>query len=87
MAGVFVAKHKDGSVRVAVTGAGNNGVFRWKAAEDALAKNFSADALKGLKVDASGMMSDIHGSAEYRANLVAVMARRAMENLGKVTEV
>ena len=36
MAGVFIAKHKDGSVRVAVTGAGNNGVFRWKAAEDAL---------------------------------------------------
>jgi carbon-monoxide dehydrogenase medium subunit len=85
MAGVFIAKHKDGSVRVAVTGAGNNGVFRWKAAEDALAKSFSADALKGLKADASGMMGDIHGSAEYRANLVAVMARRAMENLGKVT--
>jgi carbon-monoxide dehydrogenase medium subunit len=85
MAGVFIAKHKDGSVRVGVTGAGNNGAFRWKAAEDALTKNFSADALKGLKVDAGGMMSDIHGSAEYRANLVAVMARRAMENLGKVT--
>jgi len=87
MAAVFVAKHKDGSVRVAVTGAGNGGVFRWKAAEDALAKNFSADALKGLKVDASGMMADIHGSAEYRASLVAVMARRAMENLGKLVEV
>lgn len=87
MAGVFIAKHKDGSVRVAVTGAGNDGVFRWKAAEEALAKNFSADALKGLKVDASDMMGDIHGSSEYRANLVAVMARRAMENLGKVTVV
>lgn len=85
MAGVFVAKHKDGSVRVAVTGAGNNGVFRWKAAEDALARSFSADALKGLAVDKSVMASDIHGSAEYRANLVAVMARRAMENLGKLT--
>jgi carbon-monoxide dehydrogenase medium subunit len=85
MAGVFVAKHKDGSVRVAVTGAGNNGVFRWKAAEDALAKNFSADALKGLSADTSGMMGDIHGTAEYRANLVAVMARRAMENLGSLT--
>ncbi len=87
MAGVFIVKHKDGSVRVAVTGAGNDGVFRWKAAEEALAKSFSADALKGLKVDTTGMMSDIHGSAEYRANLVAVMARRAMENLGKVTVV
>ena len=85
MAGVFVAKHKDGSVRVAVTGAGNSGVFRWKAAEEALTKNFSADALKGLTVDKSGMMGDIHGSAEYRANLVAVMARRAMENLGTLT--
>ena len=61
------------------------GVFRWKAAEDALAKNFSADALKGLTVDKGGMMGDMHGSAEYRANLVAVMARRAMENLGKLT--
>jgi carbon-monoxide dehydrogenase medium subunit len=85
MAGVFIAKHTDGSVRVGVTGAGNNGVFRWTAAEDALAKNFSADALKGLSVDSGGMMGDIHGSAEYRANLVAVMARRAMENLGKLT--
>ncbi len=85
MAGVFVAKHKDGSVRVAVTGAGNGGVFRWKAAEDALAKNFAAEALKGLTVDKSGMMGDIHGSAEYRANLVAVMARRAVENLGSLT--
>ena len=87
MAGVFIAKHNDGSVRVAVTGAGNDGVFRWKAAEDALAKNFSADGLKGLTVDKAGMMGDIHGSAEYRANLVAVMARRAMENLGKLTVV
>jgi carbon-monoxide dehydrogenase medium subunit len=85
MAGVFIAKHKDGSVRVGVTGAGNGGAFRWKAAEEALAKNFSPEALKGLTVDKGGMMGDIHGSAEYRANLVAVMAKRAMENLGKVT--
>ncbi len=85
MAGVFVARHKDGSVRVAVTGAGNGGVFRWTAAESALASNFSAAALKGLTVDKFGMMGDIHGSAEYRANLVAVMARRAVENLGQLT--
>ena len=85
MAGVFIAKHKDGSVRVAVTGAGNAGVFHWKTAEEALAKNFSADALKDLTVEKGGMMSDIHGSAEYRANLVIVMARRAMENLGTLT--
>jgi carbon-monoxide dehydrogenase medium subunit len=85
MAGVFVAKHKDGSVRVAVTGAGNSGVFRWTAAEQALSGNFSADALQGLSVQPSGMMGDIHGSPEYRANLVAVMARRAMQNLGGIS--
>lgn len=85
MAGVFVAKHKDGSVRVAVTGAGNDGAFRWKAAEEALAGNFAADALGSLSVSASDMMSDIHGSAEYRAHLVGVMARRAVANLGALT--
>ena len=82
MAGVFVAKHKDGSVRVGVTGAGNDGVFRWQAAEQALASSFTAGALKGLTVEASRMMGDIHGSPAYRANLVAVLGRRAMENLG-----
>ena len=82
MVGVFVAKHKDGAVRVAVTGAGNDGVFRWTAAEEALTANFAPRPLKGLTVDADGMMGDIHGSAEYRAHLVTVMARRALENLG-----
>ena len=82
MAGVFVAKLKDGAVRVGVTGAGNSGAFRWKEAEAALSKSFAADALKDLSVPASGMMGDIHGSPEYRANLVAVMARRALEHLG-----
>ena len=82
MAGVFVAKGKDGAIRVAVTGAGNNGVFRWSEAEQALANNFTADALKGLTVPVSGMMGDMHGSPEYRANLVAVMARRAIEHQG-----
>jgi carbon-monoxide dehydrogenase medium subunit len=85
MAAVFVAKHKDGSVRIGVTGAGNNGAFRWSAAEKAVVANFSADALKGLSVNPGDMMGDIHGSAEYRANLVAVMARRAVQNLGKLT--
>lgn len=85
MAGVFVAKHKDGSVRAAVTGAGNDGVFRWEAAEQALSGNFAAGALDGLSVDPSGMMGDIHGSPDYRANLVAVMGRRATENPGTVT--
>lgn len=78
MAGTFVAAHADGSVRVAVTGAGANGVFRWAEAEAALAANWSADALTGLEVDPGDMISDIHGSADYRAALVKVMAQRAV---------
>ena len=75
--GVFVAKGKDG-VRVAVTGAGDDGVFRAKDMEAALAKKFDASALDGIKVSAKNLMSDIHASAEYRANLVKVMAKRAV---------
>ena len=78
MAGVFVAKTKAG-VRVAVTGAGSGGVYRETAMETALATNFSADAIKAIEVDPGLMISDMHGDAEYRANLVAVMARRAVE--------
>jgi carbon-monoxide dehydrogenase medium subunit len=76
MAGVFVAKSKDG-VRVAVTGAGP-GVFRHSEMEAALAKTFSPNAIDGIRVDPSDMNSDIHGSAEYRAHLVSVMAKRAV---------
>jgi carbon-monoxide dehydrogenase medium subunit len=81
MVGVFVAKTASG-VRVAVTGAGPC-VFRVKAMEDALAKNFSSDAIKDIKVPADGLNSDIHGSAEYRAHLVTVMARRAVDQANK----
>jgi len=77
MTGVFVAK-RGSSVRVAVTGAGDSGVFRADALEKALAANFSPAALDGVTVPASNLMSDIHASAEYRANLVVVMARRAV---------
>ncbi len=77
MTGVFVAKGPAG-VRVGVTGAGANGVFRHAAMEAALAGNFSAQALSGVTTDPSELLSDIHGSAEYRANLVNVMARRAV---------
>jgi carbon-monoxide dehydrogenase medium subunit len=77
LTGVFVAKYADG-VRVAVTGAAEDGVFRWKAAEAALTKSFKADALKGLKVPAKGMIGDLHGTPEYRAHLVAVMTGRAV---------
>lgn len=76
MAGVFVAKGKDG-VRVAVTGTGP-GVFRQAEMEAALAKNFDPSAIASIKVDASELNSDIHGSVEYRAQLVSVMAKRAV---------
>jgi carbon-monoxide dehydrogenase medium subunit len=81
MVGVFVAKSGN-NVRVAVTGAGAC-VFRVKAMEDALAKNFSSDAIKDIKIPADALNSDIHGSAEYRAHLVNVMARRAVDAANK----
>ncbi|QFT60202.1 Carbon monoxide dehydrogenase medium chain [Sulfitobacter sp. THAF37] len=73
---VFVAKFADG-VRVAVTGASNDGVFRWTEAEEALSANFSADAVAGLKAEGD-MISDLHGTAAYRAHLVGVMTKRAV---------
>ena len=81
MAGVFVAKSGDG-VRVGVTGAGMDGVYRWEEAEAALASDFSAAALDGLSVDSGDMLEDLHGSGEYRANLVKVMAKRAVASIG-----
>lgn len=77
MTGVFVTKNKDG-VRAAVTGAGDDGVFRSKEVEAALAKKFDAAALDGIKIPAKNLMGDIHASPEYRANLVGVMAKRAV---------
>lgn len=74
---VFVAKFADG-VRVAVTGASNNGVFRWTEAEEALSANFSADVVADLKADGSEMISDLHGTGAYRAHLVGVMTKRAV---------
>lgn len=79
MTGVFVAETASG-VRVAVTGAGP-GVFRWSEAEAALAKNLTVDALAGLSVPAADMNEDIHGSREYRANLVSVLAKRAVAKM------
>ena len=76
MVGVMVAKTA-GGVRVAVTGAGPS-VFRQKDMEKALSGNFSADAIKGVKTDSKNLNSDLHGSAEYRAHLVGVMAGRAV---------
>jgi aerobic carbon-monoxide dehydrogenase medium subunit len=77
MVGVFAAQMGDGSVRVAVTGAGP-GVFRVSEMEAALAGNFKAAALDGIAVKARGLNSDMHASAEYRAHLIGVMAKRAV---------
>jgi carbon-monoxide dehydrogenase medium subunit len=77
LVGVFVAKYADG-VRVAVTGASENGVFRWTDAEAALSANFSADAVEGLTASADGLINDLHGDAEYRAHLIKVMTKRAV---------
>jgi carbon-monoxide dehydrogenase medium subunit len=81
LVGVFVSQGGDG-VRVAVTGAASS-VFRVGAMEQALGKKFSADALKGVKVDAGDLNSDLHASAEYRAHLIGVLAARAVEQAGK----
>ena len=81
LVGVFVAKYADG-VRVAVTGASEEGVFRWSEAEAALGKDFSPAALDGLSLPGGGMISDLHGSGDYRAHLVGVMARRAVAAAG-----
>jgi carbon-monoxide dehydrogenase medium subunit len=77
LVGVFVAK-RPSEIRVAVTGAGGSGVFRVTAFEEALKKRFSPKVLEGLSMPADGMSSDIHGSSEYRAHLIGVLARRAV---------
>lgn len=82
MAASFVSKHRDGHIRVAITGAGNEGVFRWAQAEERLTENLTPEALEGLAIDPSLMMGDMHAPADYRAHLVAVMTRRAVQNLG-----
>ena len=77
MVGVFVADGPAG-VRVAVTGAGQDGVFRHTAFEQALQASWSPAALDGIVTPAEGLIGDIHASAAYRAHLVGVMARRAV---------
>jgi carbon-monoxide dehydrogenase medium subunit len=77
LVGVFAALTAQGP-RVAVTGAGSRGVFRVKAMEDALAKSWSPDAIAKIAVPATDLQGDLHASAEYRAHLVTVLARRAV---------
>ncbi|MEQ9333554.1 xanthine dehydrogenase family protein subunit M [Thalassobaculum sp.] len=81
LVGVFVAKTA-GGVRVAVTGAGQDGVFRVPEMEKALTASWSPDAVAGVKVDPGTLNSDIHASAEYRSHLIAVMAKRAVAAAG-----
>jgi carbon-monoxide dehydrogenase medium subunit len=79
---VFVAKTKSGDVRAAATGASQNGVMRIAAIEAALKANWSAAALDTVNISAAGLMSDIHGTSDYRANLIKIMAQRAVTAAG-----
>jgi carbon-monoxide dehydrogenase medium subunit len=82
LTGVFAVKTKAGDVRVAATGASQSGVMRVGPIEAALKANWSASAVDAVKIPPSGLMSDIHGSADYRANLIKVMAQRAVTAAG-----
>jgi carbon-monoxide dehydrogenase medium subunit len=75
--GVFVAKFPSG-VRLAITGAGQGGVFRHTEMEKALSANFSPDAINGIVTPPDDLNSDIHASAEYRAHLIGVVSKRAV---------
>lgn len=77
LAGVFVAKFS-GGVRVAITGASNDGVFRWAEAESALGANFAPSSLEGLNLSGDDMISDLHGTGAYRAHLAKVLTKRAV---------
>ncbi|MGF1658609.1 MAG: xanthine dehydrogenase family protein subunit M [Rubrimonas sp.] len=77
MAAAFVARTTEGP-RVAITGASTSGVFRWTEAEEALAANWSPEAIEPLALDAEDMLGDIHASPAYRAHLAKVMTKRAI---------
>jgi len=80
LTGVFVAQSKGGDVRVVATGASQSGVMRVGEIEKALKASWSAGALDKVKISPDGLLADIHGTAEYRANLIKVMAQRAVES-------
>ena len=74
--GIYIAKYKK-EVNVAVTGV-ESVVFRCKKIESALESNFSSSALDSVKINSSGFNSDIHASADYRAHLIKVLAKKAV---------
>jgi len=82
LTGVFVARTPAGDVRVAATGASQSGVMRVGPIEAALKANWSAGAIDSVQIPSAGLLSDIHGSADYRANLIKVMAQRAVTAAG-----
>jgi carbon-monoxide dehydrogenase medium subunit len=75
--GVFLSRGRAG-IRIAVTGAGENGVFRAADVERALAAEFSEAAINAVSVSPEGLFNDLHGTAEYRAHLIKVLAKRAV---------
>lgn len=78
LAAVMVAEF-DSGVRIAVTGAGENGAFRHTEMEQALSQDFSANAIADIGISSDGLNEDIHASSDYRAHLIRVMAQRAVE--------
>ena len=76
----FVARYAH-RVRVAITGASEEGVFRWTEAEEALAQNFDPDAVSDLSLPAEGMIGDLHGTPQYRAHLAKIMTLRAVKGV------
>jgi carbon-monoxide dehydrogenase medium subunit len=80
LVGVFVARTAQG-VRVAVTGASSEGVFRHAGLEAALSKQFTPESAASVKIDASNLSSDLHASADYRAHLISVQTQRAVKQL------
>ena len=80
MVGVFMAKTGN-KVNVAITGASENGVFRSSEIEKALSSSFTLESLDSLDISSDGLIGDIHASSNYRANLIKVMAKRALEEI------
>ena len=82
LTGVFVARF-GAEVRVAVTGASEDGVFRWQEAEAALAASWSPEVVAGLAPPGESMIEDLHGSAAYRAHLAQELTRRAVQSISE----